>query len=90
MIVNPHPVPRRRSSILAFVLSLLIAGTGSMYAGRVAAGTAILLGMILATIVASAAPGGPLVLLPVVMAFVSVIHAESSVRAHNRALGFRR
>lgn len=79
--------PRRRSAVLAFVFSLLVAGTGSMYAGRAAAGTAILLGMVLAAVLAAAAPGGPLVLLPVVMAFVSVVHAESAVKAHNRALG---
>jgi TM2 domain-containing membrane protein YozV len=80
--------PGRRSSVLAFVFSLLIAGSGSMYAGRVAAGTAILLGMILAGTAASAAPGGPLILLPVIMAFVSVIHAEQAVKRHNRAAGY--
>ena len=82
----PGSVRRRKHPLVAFALTLLLPGLGAFYAGARWSAAGMLAIAVLCAIVAIAAPGGPLVLLPILAWIAAVIQAEETTRRANRLL----
>jgi hypothetical protein len=70
-------------------MTIIVPGTGAMYAGDIGTGLACLIIYAVTWAVASQYPGGPLVLLPLIVLITSIALTERAVRAHNRAIADR-